>query len=123
MAIFIGMFIGHVEDQDEKIGWYSSSRWFLGQSYRDILKILDLFNNAVIEDNYIAQTVARALLTPLACAVDVASNGVEALVLCTKNHYDLIFMDIGLGDGMDGYEVTHHIRNGSTEIKKALSPF
>ena len=71
----------------------------------------------VIEDNYIAQTVARALLTPLACAVDVASNGVEALVLCTKNHYDLIFMDIGLGDGMDGYEVTHHIRNGSTEIK------
>jgi hypothetical protein len=40
------MFIGHVEDQDEKIGWYSNSSWFLGQSYRDILKILDLFNNA-----------------------------------------------------------------------------
>jgi hypothetical protein len=45
------MFIGHVEDQDEKIGWYSSSRWFLGQSYRGILKILDLFNN-VCSDNY-----------------------------------------------------------------------
>ena len=41
------MFIGHVEDQDEKIDWYSSSSWFLGQSYRDILKILDLFNNAM----------------------------------------------------------------------------
>lgn len=71
----------------------------------------------VVEDNYIAQTVAKALLTQLACAVDVASNGIDALELCKKKHYDLIFMDIGLGDGMDGYEVTQHIRNCSTEIK------
>lgn len=71
----------------------------------------------VVEDNYIAQTVAKALLTQLACAVDVASNGIDALELCRKNHYDLIFMDIGLEDGMDGYEVTHHVRNCSTEIK------
>jgi hypothetical protein len=25
MALFIGMFIGHLEDQDEKVGWYSYS--------------------------------------------------------------------------------------------------
>lgn len=71
----------------------------------------------VVEDNYIAQTVAKALLTQLACAVDVASNGMDALELCKKKHYDLIFMDIGLKDDMDGYEVTHQIRNCSTEIK------
>lgn len=65
----------------------------------------------VVEDNIIAQTVARALLTGLSCQVDIASNGIEALNLCKNNHYDLIFMDIGLGQGIDGYEVTHHIRN------------
>ena len=71
----------------------------------------------VVEDNYIAQTVAKALLTQLACVVDSAANGTDALELCKKNHYDLIFMDIGLGDGIDGYEVTRLIRNSSTGIK------
>jgi two-component system aerobic respiration control sensor histidine kinase ArcB len=65
----------------------------------------------VVEDNFIAQEVARALLSVLTCTVDIASNGTDALELYDKNHYDLILMDIGLGDGMDGYEVTHHIRN------------
>lgn len=71
----------------------------------------------VVEDNYIAQTVARALLTQLSCRVDVASNGNDALALYEKNQYDLIFMDIGLGEGIDGYEVTHHIRNSSNDKK------
>ncbi|MFT4059516.1 MAG: response regulator [Legionella sp.] len=71
----------------------------------------------IVEDNYIAQTVAKTLLTQLSCAVDVASNGIDALKLCQKKHYNLIFMDIGLGEGMDGYEVTYHIRNGSNETK------
>ncbi|MCW8400748.1 response regulator [Legionella sp. PATHC038] len=31
--------------------------------------------------------------------------------LCEQNDYDLIFMDIGLGEGMDGYEVTYRIRS------------
>ncbi|MDR3441951.1 MAG: ATP-binding protein [Legionella sp.] len=65
----------------------------------------------IVEDNLIAQTVTQALVSRLACRVDLASTGHEALVFCDKNHYDLIFMDIGLGEGMDGYEVTHHIRN------------
>ncbi len=71
----------------------------------------------VVEDNYIAQTVAKALLTQLSCTVDIAPNGIDALELCKKNHYDLIFMDIGLGEDMDGYEVTRRIRMSSTELK------
>ena len=73
----------------------------------------------VVEDNYIAQTVAKTLLSGMDCHVDVASNGVEALALFEKNHYDLVFMDIGLGEGMDGYEVTHHIRS-KTSITKHI---
>ena len=67
-------------------------------------------NVLVIEDNTIAQMAAKCILTSLACRVDVAADGAEALTLCQAHRYHLIFMDIGLGEGMDGYEVTHHIR-------------
>lgn len=71
----------------------------------------------VVEDNFIAQTVAKTLLSAMDCHVDVASNGMDALILYEKNHYDLIFMDIGLGEGMDGYEITHHIRSKTAATK------
>ena len=71
----------------------------------------------VVEDNFIAQTVAKSMLCAMECRVDVASNGADALALCDQNHYDLIFMDIGLGVGLDGYEVTHHIRTKTKTTK------
>lgn len=71
----------------------------------------------VVEDNFIAQTVAKTLLSRMDCQVDVASNGLDALTLYEQNHYDLIFMDIGLGEGIDGYEVTHHIRSKTTPLQ------
>ncbi len=63
----------------------------------------------VVEDNSIAQSVAKSMLAPLNCAVDIAESGKQAVHLWKNNHYDLIFMDIGLPD-LDGYEVTHRIR-------------
>jgi len=65
----------------------------------------------VVEDNFVAQTVAKTLLAGMDCQVDVAVCGNDALELCEQHHYDLIFMDIGLGEGMDGYEVTQCIRS------------
>ncbi len=59
-------------------------------------------NILVVEDNFIAQNVAKSLLSSLGCSVDVASDGAGAITLCQKNHYDLIFMDIGLREGFDG---------------------
>ncbi|WP_193786635.1 response regulator, partial [Legionella drozanskii] len=63
----------------------------------------------VVEDNAIAQTVAKALLKQLNCEAHIAETGRKAVDLWRINHYDLIFMDIGLPD-IDGYEVTHQIR-------------
>lgn len=71
----------------------------------------------VVEDNFIAQTVAKTLLSGMECHVDVASNGIDALALYEQNDYELIFMDIGLGEGMDGYEVTHYIRSKNTSTR------
>lgn len=65
----------------------------------------------IVEDNKIAQLVAQKILSALDCIVDIASDGQEALNLFSSNTYNLIFMDIGLGAGMDGYEVTNHIRS------------
>ncbi|MFT4060132.1 MAG: response regulator [Legionella sp.] len=67
------------------------------------------FRVLVVEDNSIAQTVAKAILAQLHCDADLADTGKKAVELWKKGQYDLIFMDIGLPD-MDGYEVTHQIR-------------
>lgn len=64
----------------------------------------------LIEDNRIALMATQTILSSIDCLVDVALNGEDAVSLCKKNHYDLIFMDIGLGPGMDGFEATRHIR-------------
>lgn len=71
----------------------------------------------IVEDNVIAQTVAKTLIKSMSCEVEIASNGLSAIELFKKHTFDLIFMDIGLGEGMDGYEVTHHIRNKTTTTK------
>ncbi|MBA2711689.1 MAG: PAS domain-containing protein [Tatlockia sp.] len=67
-------------------------------------------NILIVEDNSIAQKVAQSILKNLSCQVDVAANGMDALRLYKNNNYDLIFLDIGLGEGIDGYDVAHHIR-------------
>ncbi len=63
----------------------------------------------VVEDNLVAQQVAKAILGQYNCEVHLAGTGTKARALATIQNYDLIFMDIGLPD-MDGYEVTELIR-------------
>ena len=74
----------------------------------------------VVEDNAIAQAAAQSILSAMNCQVDIAVNGQEALTLYAENSYHLIVMDIGLGNGMDGYEVTQAIR--SKEKDKSHTP-
>lgn len=64
----------------------------------------------VVEDNKMAQLAVKMLLTSLSCRVDIACDGQQALELSASHDYDLILMDIGLGEGLDGYEVTQHLR-------------
>ncbi|KTC89301.1 sensory histidine-kinase / response regulator, partial [Legionella drozanskii LLAP-1] len=44
----------------------------------------------VVEDNAIAQTVAKALLKQLTCEAHIAETGRKAVDLWRINHYDLI---------------------------------
>jgi CheY-like chemotaxis protein len=69
----------------------------------------------LVEDNIVNQKLVKRNLEKMGLSVDVASNGVEALDMCKRWKYDLVFMDCQMPE-MDGYEATAEIRryeNGS----------
>lgn len=70
----------------------------------------------VVEDNHIAQKIARLIIESLNCEVDIIDNGAYALQLFKENRYDLVFLDLGLPD-KDGYSIA----SGMREIENKLS--
>jgi len=63
----------------------------------------------VVEDNIVNQKILQRMLEKMDVAVDVAVNGLEALLLVKQHRYDLILMDCQM-PVMDGYEATKKLR-------------
>lgn len=66
-------------------------------------------NVLLVEDNNTNKVITVLFLKEL-CNIDHAPDGNSAIELATKNKYDLILMDINLGPGINGIEVTSSIR-------------
>jgi CheY-like chemotaxis protein len=63
----------------------------------------------VVEDLKVAQKAALLAIEPFNCDVDIAETGTQAINLFKRQHYDMVFMDIGLPD-MHGLTVVERIR-------------
>jgi two-component system, sensor histidine kinase len=61
------------------------------------------------EDNPVSQLVATEILRKLGCAVDLASNGNEAVAMAANNCYDSILMDCQMPE-LDGWAASATLR-------------
>lgn len=62
-----------------------------------------------VEDNAEIRSIVNYFLRK-SCDVNFAEDGESALELVQKSQFDVIIMDINLGDGIDGIETARRIR-------------
>jgi CheY-like chemotaxis protein len=73
------------------------------------------------EDNVFNRKLIQGLFKRLGCEIDLASNGMEAVEMARKKHYDVIFLDLLMPE-MDGLQAVREIRReGSTVPVIALT--
>lgn len=80
----------------------------------EFIEITNKYNILIVEDDEINQLLLmKLLLNHGGFNINVANNGLQALEMIEKNHYDLIFMDKEMPQ-MDGLKTTEIIRNHSS---------
>lgn len=87
-----------------------------GQSSISDLKFRDV-NVLVVDDSRLNLKVAYHTFTQYGLTVDTAASGEDAIALCKKNQYDIVFMDQMMPE-MDGIEAMKTIRTISSHYDK-----
>lgn len=68
----------------------------------------------LVEDNELNRDMLGRRLVKRGFAMSMAVDGAAALSMAAAEPPDLILMDIGLGDGIDGWEVTRRLKADPT---------
>ena len=87
---------------------------------KEKLKVKEEIFALVVEDNLINQRLIQIMLKEYGMIVLIASNGNEAIQMCRKNRFDIVFMDIDMPE-KNGIVATKEIKstvelNGKTPI-------
>jgi CheY-like chemotaxis protein len=78
------------------------------------------FRVLVVDDSPLMRTFMQNKLQPYGIAPEFASSGEEALFKISKQHFDMIFLDVML-PGMDGYDVCKMIKkNKDNSLMKVV---
>ena len=95
---------------------YAANKMEPKSSQKRALNIKSKVKALVVEDNIINQRLIQILLQGYDIFVTTASNGVEAVDMCEKNKYDIIFMDIDMPE-KNGIEATQEIKDSMGKNK------
>jgi two-component system, OmpR family, aerobic respiration control sensor histidine kinase ArcB len=66
-------------------------------------------NILIVEDDDLIQIATQKILAKFGCKVAVADSGREAVRLFKNNNYNLVLLDIAIGD-MDGFTIAENFR-------------
>jgi len=78
------------------------------------------FRVLAVDDSPLMRTFLQNKLQPYGISPEFASSGEEALFKISKNHFDMIFLDVML-PGMDGYDVCKMIKkNKDNSLMKVV---
>ena len=78
------------------------------------------YSTLMVEDHPINGKINKKLFEKLGLTVQWVTNGEEAVELAKTTPYDLILMDLDLGEGINGYEAAKEIRKASKNAKTPL---
>jgi CheY-like chemotaxis protein len=80
----------------------------------------DVFRVLAVDDSPLMRTFLQNKLAPYGISPEFAASGEEALFKISKQHYDMIFLDVML-PGMDGYDVCKMIKkNKDNNLMKVV---
>ncbi|BCE00167.1 response regulator [Marinicellulosiphila megalodicopiae] len=110
----------HDIQESKKINIHENNKSSIEHSQLEITNKRTINKVLLVEDNWVNQEIAIALLESFNLTVEIANNGIEALALLKnqkkRTGYKLIFMDCLMPE-MDGYETTIAIRKGQANTE------
>lgn len=112
--------------QEQKSSWhlviqFSRSVFTALARYPHLMAGFAEFRILLVEDSDADQILTPALLRPIRCVIDVASNGQLGVEQFRARHYNLVLMDFEM-PVMDGFDAIRAIRKFEAEADAARTP-